>query len=962
MSERIPISTYRLQLNSSLTFADALALVDYLSTLGIGDLYASPILAARRGSVHGYDVVDPTVVNPELGGEPELLRLASELTGRAMGLLVDIVPNHMCVAPGANRYWFDVLENGRSSRFAGFFDIDWNPPKLDLTDKVLLPILGDQYGRVLESKELVVELREGAFVLRYYEAVLPLAPKSWVGLLELALETLRASQGESAADTALLESILTALRYLPSRTDLDPERQKEREREKEVIKARLAALVEQSQPARQAIEQALHEVNGREEDPHSFDRLDALLSDQAYRLASWKVAADEVNYRRFFDINDLAAIRVEDPVVFGAVHSTVLRLVGDGAITGLRIDHVDGLLDPNDYLRTIQRTVGARPPEGESSETETPTPGGAERAIYLVVEKILAEGERLPGAWPVHGTTGYDFLNFVGGLFIDPEGFQRLDDIYTRFTGASQPFSDIAYECKKSVMRHGLSSQIAMLARRLDRVSEQHRHSRDFTFQSIQEALVEVLACLPVYRTYIGPGGETSNEDRRWIELAVSDAIGRNPATSTSVFEFVRSVLLGIHPPGLGPEATAERIDFVRRLQQLTGAVMAKAVEDTAFYRHVPLASRGEVGGTPDHPGVDVEQFHAGNSERLASYPHALLTTSTHDTKRSEDVRARMRVLSEMPETWQSALEGFRACNAKHKLRVGSRLAPAANEEYLLYQTLLGTWPVGDRAGSKFVSRIQAYMQKAIREAEVNSSWISPNEAWETAVAQFVEKILDPVPENDFLARFSRILRPVAKVGMYGSLSQVLLKATCPGVPDLYQGNELWDLSLVDPDNRRPVDFALRRRRLAELDVRPESAELAQELLATAEDGRIKLYVTSRALRFRRAHSELFAFGGYAALHAQGPHATHAVAFARTRGEAATLTVAGRHFLSLGADETLPVGETVWRGTTLRAGEHVPGGTYRDVFTGLVFTTQDETLNLAEVLCALPVALLEKVA
>jgi (1->4)-alpha-D-glucan 1-alpha-D-glucosylmutase len=960
VAPRIPVSTYRLQLKGSFTFADARALADYLSQLGISDLYASPILTARRGSEHGYDVVDPSRVSPELGGEEELLRLSDDLRSRDMGLLVDIVPNHMCVAPGANLFWSDVLENGPSSQYARFFDIDWSPPKTDLEGMLLLPILGDQYGRVLESEELRVELCGGAFVLRYYDATLPLAPKSWPVVLEAALGALRARVLEAPNDAVLLESILTAIRYLPTRWELDPDRLEERMREKEVIKSRLAALVEQSQAVREAIQVALEQINGHADDPHSFDQLDAMLSDQAYRLSSWHVAADEVNYRRFFDINDLAAIRVEDPEVFTAVHATIFRLVEAGAITGLRIDHVDGLLDPASYLSEVQRCAGA-----PASSAEPGVPDGASaaggRAIYTVVEKILAHGERLPESWPIHGTTGYDFLNFVGGVFTDPEGVAQLNQIYARFTGRTQSFEEVAYQCKKGVLRRGMSSQVAMLARRLDRISEQHRHSRDFTFQSLREALVEVLACFPVYRTYVGPDGIASEEDRRWIERAASDAVRRNPGTSESVFDFVRSALLGIHPPGLGPRQIAERVDFVRRLQQLTGAVMAKAIEDTAFYRHVPLASAGEVGGSPALGGVSVAEFHQGNQERLRRFPHTLLATSTHDTKRSEDVSARSRVLSEMPRVWEQALDAFRTCNARHKTEVGGRPVPDANEEYFLYQALLGAWPSDGEYDTSFVDRIKSFMLKAAREAELNTSWISPNQAWEAALSQFIEHILDPVGENDFLSVFSRLSRPVARVGMYGSLAQVVLKATCPGVPDFYQGNELWDLSLVDPDNRRPVDFALRRQSLTEIDAEPPSAEFPRRLLAQAEGGRIKLFVTSRALRFRRAYHTLYEKGEYTALGVTGHHASHVVAFARRESGSVAITTVGRHFHSLGADESLPIGRRVWQGTALGLGGVLPSGRFRDVFTGVELEAADGALNLSDVFQSLPVAILERV-
>jgi len=965
---RIPGSTYRLQLHRDFGFAEVVANLDYLDALGITDIYVSPVFAARPGSQHGYDVVDPGVVNSELGGEEGLRLLSRHLAQRGMGLLLDFVPNHMCVAGGTNRFWIDVLENGPSSPFARYFDIDWTPPKPDLAGQVLLPILGDQYGRVLERGELRVELRDGALALHYLDSVLPLAPRSWLPILETALARLDETCADDLPCKTLLESILTALRHLPLRTETDEERLRERHREKEVIKTRLAALVEESEEARAAIRKSIAEFNGNTDDPRSFDRLDAVLSDQAYRLSFWRVAADEINYRRFFDINELAAIRIEDPEVFAAVHAAVFELIRAGETTGLRIDHVDGLFDPAGYLKAIHQAV-----DGESRAGEKDGPGSGNRRlddgrrIYLVVEKILAEGERMPDDWPIHGTTGYDFLNLVGGVFVDRSGARHVHEMYRRFTGQTESFEDLTYRCKKLVLRHSMSSQVTMLARQLDRISEQHRHSRDFTFQSLHDALVETLARFPVYRTYVMPGGVASNEDRRWIDEAIAAAIRHNQATSASHFEFLRQVLVGEDPQGLDSEQIAERRNFVLRLQQLTGAVMAKAVEDTAFYRFFPLASRGEVGGTPDQPGVTVEDFHARNAERLNDYPHSLLATTTHDTKRSEDVRSRIRVLSEMPDVWRSALERFHVCNARHKALVDGRAAPDANEEYLLYQTLLGAWPSQemDRAArSVFVERVQGYMQKALREAKVHSSWLNPNQAWEDAVATFVRRIVEPSVDNEFLSLFLELERKAARVGVYGSLAQVVLKAAAPGVPDVYQGNELLDLSLVDPDNRRPIDFRLRRRWLAEIERESADggADLAARLLRNPEDGRVKLFVTARALRFRRLHRELFDLGGYHPIPADGPRADHVIAFSRTQGHRAAVVVVGRLFLALGADDgTSPVGERVWGDTRIHLDGAAGPGHYRDAFTGTELHASGQgVLDLAQVFSALPVALLER--
>jgi (1->4)-alpha-D-glucan 1-alpha-D-glucosylmutase len=969
MDARIPCSTYRLQLQRKLNVAEVERLLDYLDTLGISDVYLSPVLTARPGSEHGYDVVDPERINPELGGDEGFVSLAKKIKNRGMGLLLDIVPNHMCIAGGHNRMWMDVLENGSSSAFASFFDIDWTPPKRELEGRVLLPILGDQYGTVLESQELSVQLRDGVFELKYFDTLLPLAPRSWLRILERALAILHEGNSATLAGAALLESIMTALRYLPARNETDPARLRERQREKEVVKARLAALVEETPLVSLAIQKSLAELNGHRGDPRSFDQLDALLDDQAYRLAFWRVAADEINYRRFFDINELAAIRVEDPVVFSTVHATIARHVKAGHITGLRIDHVDGLFDPARYFGALQSACATGLTDDKSAERPSEEPGPAsEPCTYVVAEKILADGEALPQQWPIHGTTGYDFLNLVGGILVDQEGARRLHEIYRAFTGQTEAFDEVAYECKKLILRHSMASQVAMLAYWLDRISEQDRHSRDFTFLSLQDALQEVLACFPVYRTYVRPDGTISDADRRWIEQAVAGAVRANPAASESVFAFLRNLLLGEHPPGLGDREIRERQDFVLRLQQISGAVMAKAVEDTAFYRFFPLASRGEVGGTPDHPGVTIEEFHRGNQERLCNYPYSLLATTTHDTKRSEDARARIRVLSEQSNEWSWALSRFRALNARYRQSIGGLEAPDANEEYLFYQTMVGTWPSSELSEEECrmaAARIGAYMQKALREAKVHSSWVSPHLQWEQAVASFVDAVLEPSADNAFLPAFLQFLMPIARAGMCASLSQLVLKMTCPGVPDFYQGNELWDLSLVDPDNRRPVDFELRRQYLSALDreAAHDLSGLVQQLMAAPEDGRVKLHVTARGLRFRRARCELFDHGEYVPLDAEGPRANHIVAFARGNGTNAVIVAVGRHFLSLGAGQGLPIGNAPWQGTTTATPQQARNVTYRDVLTGTQVTTLPSgRLDMAETFSALPVAILEPAA
>jgi (1->4)-alpha-D-glucan 1-alpha-D-glucosylmutase len=990
-SFRIPLSTYRLQLNSDLRFADVQALVPYFHRLGITDLYASPFLKARRGSLHGYDVTDHTSINPEIGSDEDLAALAAELARYGMGVIIDVVPNHMAIDDEANRWWWDVLENGPSSPYAKFFDIDWAPPKEDLANKVLLPILGDQYGKVLENGEIRLFYEAGAFFIAYYERRFPVGPRSSLAILEPACERVRALLDAEDPHLVELESIITSLRVLPPRTETDPEQVRVRLREKEVAKRRLAAVIETSDTVRQAIEQTVADMNGRPGDPQSFDQLEALLAHQAYRLSYWRVATDEINYRRFFDINHLAAIRVEEPEVFGAVHAIVFRLLGTGQVTGLRIDHPDGLFDPVQYFLDLQSACLHVLPTSSSAVQEL-SGDPTERPCYIVVEKILVRDERLRPDWTVHGTTGYEFLNQLNGLFIDPAAERQFQALYARLTGQPFRFGDVAYQSKKLILDGTMSSELHVLARHLDRISEQHRWSRDFTLFSLQGALAEVIACFPVYRTYIRAAKNmVGDEDRHHILSALRTAKRRNPAMSESIFDFLASVLLLQDQEGISAAELAERRDFAMRFQQITGPVMAKGIEDTAFYRVYPLASLNEVGGNPERFGVAIETFHRQNAERLANWPHSLLTTSTHDTKRSEDVRSRLNVLSEMPRDWERALQRWRSMNRDKKVEVDGAEVPDANEEYLLYETLVGAWPLeamDEEAHQHFVERIERYMEKALKEAKLHMSWINPNEAYDQGVKQFVREILRSHADNRFLADFLRFQARVAQAGMWNSVAQTLLKITSPGVPDFYQGTELWDFSLVDPDNRRPVDFARRVLLLEELQ-RLESkglVSLVRELVAQPQDGRIKLYVTYKALNFRCVQRNLFTQGIYVPLTASGAREDHVVAFAR-RLDNQWVLVAVPHLgmklsssakpferlrvridlfprlgMKLSPSAKPPLGKRLWKETLLHLPDGAPNG-WQNVFTGEELLVSDHNaavrgLFVHEVFRRLPIALL----
>ena len=994
LQPRVPVATYRLQFNRAFTFEDARRVVPYLHALGIGDVYASSFLAARPGSTHGYDIADHNTLNPELGTEEDFDRFGTALRERGMGQVLDVVPNHMGIAEGCNRWWNDVLENGPSSPYADFFDIDWDPVKRELAHKVLLPILGDQYGRVLDQQQLVLEHADGAFGLRYFETRLPIAPRSATQILGLRLEALAATLGEEDPHLQEYQSILTALQNLPARTETAPERVRERMREKEVIRRRLARLVESSPTIRASIEEAVRVFNGKPGDPRSFDLLDRLLHDQAYRLAYWRVAAEEINYRRFFDINELAAIRMESPAVFRETHRLILRLVDEGKVTGLRIDHPDGLFDPPGYFLALQRERFAQilparlPRDAPRTEAEReaavaraaedfeaacgPDPAGPGcRPLYVVAEKILGKGERLPARWAIHGTTGYEFLNLAGGLLVDAANEQAMTAAYAAFTGRRTHFADLVYEAKQFIMQVAMSSELNVLGHALNRLSERSRYTRDFTLNSLTQALKEIIACFPVYRTYIdGREAEPSLQDRACVEVAVAFAKRRNPATNVSIFDFVRDVLLLRIPESADEADRRDRLAFVQKFQQVTAPVTAKGVEDTAFYRYNRLVSLNEVGGDPDRFGVSVEEFHGQCRARQERWPAGMSATSTHDTKRSEDVRARIHVLSEIPREWRAAVGRWHRWNRRHAVEVDGQPAPDRNDEYLLYQTLVGAWPLeppGPDGAAAFTERIQAYLLKAAREAKVNTSWVNPNPAYDEAIQAFVARILDPAPGNRFLADFAAFHPPLALLGMVNGLAQVLLKIAAPGVPDFFQGTERWDFSLVDPDNRRPVDFAARAARLEELRSRLAAGDLlglARELVEHWPDGRIKLYTIHRALACRGAVPRLFVAGEYLPLRTEGAGAGHLCAFARRHGSRAVLVVVPRLCARLtGAGARLPLGPAVWGETWVTLAPDLPAGPYTQVFTGATLRPAPRggstALAVGELLADFPVALLE---
>jgi (1->4)-alpha-D-glucan 1-alpha-D-glucosylmutase len=981
-------ATYRLQLGPGLGFEDVAALGEYLDELGVSEAYLSPCFRAGPGSSHGYDVTDHNAFNPEIGDSSGFHRMAETLGRRGLGVLLDVVPNHMGIVGDSNPWWLDVLENGPSSPYAAFFDIDWAPVKAELRHKVLLPVLPDQYGRILESGQLVLEQVEGGFFVCYAGARLPIAPRTFPQILTHGLERVEERLGPDHPHLLELHSILTAIDHLPPQTEMDPARLTERFREKQIIKRRLATLLKESPDVCEVVGDSVRAFNGTPGEPASFDLLDRLLSAQAYRLADWRVAGDEINYRRFFDVNHLAAIRMELPQVFEATHALVLGLVGEGRVTGLRVDHPDGLYAPGEYFRRLQEEAVTRVarrlrPEISAdaldrlllryrrAAEEEPEAARA-RPLWVLAEKILTGDERLPEWWAVAGTTGYDFLASVNGLLVDRAGLRPITAAYRRFVGPVPKMADLAYASKRLIMQVSMASEINELGHHLDRISETNRRSRDFTLNSLTGALREVIACFPVYRTYVGDrGGEVSARDRAYIERAVAEAARRNPQINVSIFDFLRDALLLRVSPGDGGAAGVQDFPalrhFVMRFQQLTGPVTAKGVEDTALYRYNRLLSLSEVGSDPARFGEPVAAFHAKNAERLARWPDSLLTTSTHDTKRGEDVRARVAVLSEVSGEWEAAVRRWRRLNRRSKVAVHGESAPDRDDEYFLYQTLIGAWPVdeGELWSGSFTTRLTGYMEKATKEAKRQTSWINPSVEYDDAVRAFVAALL--VPGGPFVDAFRPFQARVARHGMLNSLAQTVLKLAAPGIPDLYQGAELWDLSLVDPDNRRPVDFARRRALVADLRATiaatPDRADLCRDLLDAWPDGRVKLYAILRALDLRRARAALFGSGAYLSLEAQGDRKGHVVAFARMIPAATLVAVVPRLTVGLGGfGAAAPLGPAAWGDTWLSLGDPALGGTYADVFTARTLVTEERDgrpgLSLGDVFAHFPVALL----
>ncbi len=973
----IPASTYRLQFHAGFTFRDATRIVPYLHQLGITHIYASPYFKARPGSTHGYDVVDPRILNPEIGTEADYDVFLAALRDRGMSHILDTVPNHMGVATNENPWWNDVLQNGKDSRYASFFDIAWEgPARPEMRNKVLLPVLGATYGEVLDKGDLQLKKENDAFILTYFDRRFPIAP-----------------QTQSIAATAF-------------------------------------------------------EARGK---PEGLKLLHDLLERQHYRLAWWRLASDEINYRRFFDINELAAVRMELPEVFKAMTEPLLKRVRAGNISGLRIDHPDGLYDPEKYFLELQEQYvlgfaremfesSRRHPLPPSSDMPKDASGSGDRPragwnagdfecktalnnpdhshpnhlpeypekesenlaaeqwsdiepdvrqrikqhlaekiynppLYVVVEKILALTEPLRPAWPLHGTSGYDFLDMVNSLFVDSANTEKFTRIYENLTASKTTFPELACQKKCLILETSLAGDLAALARQLDAIAQKNPHTRDFSFRGLQIALRETIASFGVYRTYI-TDLPIAQEDKDQIETAIQSAKSRNPGIDSAVFAFIQSALLLELVGDATPQTRSQQKHFIAKFQQLTAPATAKGIEDTAFYIYNRLISLNEVGGDPAQFGVSIDSLHQYFTHRQSCWPSALAPLSTHDTKRSEDLRARINVLSEMPQEWSDVVEEWRKLNSPHLQNVGGQLIPAPNEEYLIYQTLIGAWPIepaSEKEFTDFVERIKAYLTKAAREAKVYTSWTQVNAKYESAIFEFIERILKD-RNSLFAQHFKKFHQRITHHGFINSLAQTTLRLTVPGVPDTYQGTELWDFSLVDPDNRRPVNYEVRHKMLTDLEsdfpcgtsvppvpdaidntatstqTMPQDSQLTliKNFLKTPENGRIKLFLTSRLLQFRRGHADLFMRGTYTPLKPQGPAQNHLFAFIREHN--------GNQMIIVVPRLTSQLKENPWEGTRLILPK--TNRTFQNVFTHQKISLTDSCIELSMLLSDFPVAVL----
>ncbi|MDQ3000950.1 MAG: malto-oligosyltrehalose synthase [Fibrobacterota bacterium] len=934
---RLPLSTYRVQFNKDFGFAAARAIVPYLSDLGISDLYASPIFKAREASTHGYDVVDHSAINPELGTTEEMETLSQDLRARSMGWLQDIVPNHMAYHP-ENQLLMDVLENGPHSQYINFFDIEWNHHDESLKGKLLAPILGSFFGECLENGEITLEFKEQGLSTRYFATVFPIKIESYSDVLAGNLNLLRKRMDRTHPDFVKLMGVFYILKSLNDSNDSsDSNDSGERYDQIRFIKSMLWELYESNPVIRLFMDENIRVYNGSKGNPASFKKLSALLAQQNYRLAFWRVGVEEVNYRRFFAVNDLISLRVEDRKVFDRVHLLPFRLLAANIFTGLRVDHIDGLFHPQQYLQRLRE--------------------GAPEA-FVVVEKVLAAGEPLKPNWPIQGTTGYDYLIAVNNLFCNSENTDRIDAAYRGFTGIQTSCGTLANDDKRLLIEKDLYGGLENLVYQLKTIASRFTHASDFTLSGFRQALEETLVHFPVYRTYINEDG-ADERDRQIIAWTMEKARASLPSHVHEI-DFIERMLMAQTVPEFGKDEKKNALEFAMRMQQFTSPLMAKGIEDTFLYVYNRLISLNDVGGNPDIFGSTPEEFHAFNMQRLVAWPHSLNTTATHDTKRGEDIRARINVISELPEEWEAKLAQWHATAKSLKHRRGAQFIPDRNDEYFLYQTLLGAWPFQESELPTFRERVKEYIVKAVREAKVHTVWLKPDKEYEDGYLGFVDKLLDPHPGNEFLTDFLPFQRKVACYGRFNGLSQTLLKITSPGIPDFYQGDELWDLSMVDPDNRHPVDYHVRQEMLKSIQDREKTdlQGLLRELLEQPETGRCKLFLIYRALKTRAALPSVFQNGKYLPLGTEGIRKDGAVAFARTFGKNWCITLVPRLLAGFVPEGSMPLGKDIWGDTRVKIPRDAPER-WVDAISGEELQVESGGLAVGEILSRFPVAMLE---
>ncbi|NLD91510.1 MAG: malto-oligosyltrehalose synthase [Fibrobacter sp.] len=926
-----PVATYRLQFSQDFTFENAVYIVTYLKKLGISHIYASPIFKARKGSPHGYDVADPRIINPELGGKNAFDALQGICASNGIGWIQDIVPNHMTLSSD-NPFLVDICENGSLSEYYSLFDIEWDHPNAALKGKLIIPILGNLFGKCLEAGELKLEFISTGLWITYYDHRFPLRLESYSAVFSRCTDMLRDVLGDSNPDFLKFLGVLYTVKNLPGTNDI-----KERYEQIGFIKTLLWEMYSGNAIIRQICDQVISTCNGNGSESDRWALLESILSEQYFRLAFWKTATQELNYRRFFTVNDLIAVRVEDESVFNVTHELIGSLVQENKIQGLRVDHIDGLYDPAIYCERLRQLA----PDA-----------------YIVVEKILAEHEELPEAWGMQGTTGYDFLNTVNRLFCNCSGQRAIDRTYGTISEDKRTFKELVADKKRLIIGRHMAGDIDNLALRLKALAGKDRQGIDITMYGLRRALVEVLTFFPVYRSYITEKDLTSTD---WLVLkkALDDSrLSRDEFVPE--LDYIEAFL------GLDTNASSssqefiERRRFIMRLQQFTGPLLAKGIEDTALYSYNRLVSLNEVGGHPELFGICKTDFHTFCSRRADHYPHAMNATATHDTKRGEGTRVRINVISELGTEWFQQVRRWHVINQNAlTMDENGKQMPVLNDEYLFYQTIIGSFPVESDNLDFFRSRIEEYMLKAAREAKIHSSWIRPNEAYENALKNFVNTALSDSAKNSFLTEFIPFQKKIAWYGMLNSLSQTTIKITAPGIPDFYQGTELWDFSLVDPDNRRPVDFEQRIRVLDELNKRENDPLLLKELIATPQNGTINLFLIKKLLHFRNKLPELFSSGKYIPVDIIGIYADSIVAFLRTTPESACLVVVPRMLTKIIAEGTMPLTNTIWDDTSIQLPPEYSGKTWFDIVTNTTLDTKSTTMSIGDILTQFPVSVLE---